>query len=110
MEVERITSGLRHGTRPPARQMSPVKVTKSISVADVFKQKPFKAKDGSVNTKRVVNSSKAAVGHAADNKAPQFKSRSSSRSPKKTSSRVSKKADLHPLAVTFKSAYGTSIV
>jgi hypothetical protein len=105
MEVERIATGLRRGTQPPPKQVPPVKVKKLVSIVDVFKQTLRKTKVDSANPKRVDDDSRAVVGKAADDKAPHFKSQSSSRSPKKVSSRVSKKSDLHPLALTFKSTY-----
>jgi hypothetical protein len=67
----------------------------------IFKQKPQKIKNSPVNPKRVINDARA----AKNDKAPHFKSRSSSRIPRKAGSRVSKKSNLHPLAVTFKSTY-----
>jgi hypothetical protein len=89
----------------PPKQISPVKVKKSVSVAAIFKQKPQKAKSDLVNLKRATDDTKAADCNAVDGKAPHFKSRSSSRTPKKGGSRVSKKSDSHPLAVAFKSMF-----
>jgi hypothetical protein len=106
MEVERHDPGsrVRRGMQP-SKQISPVKVKKSVSVAAIFKQKPQKAKSALVNPKRATDDTKAADCKAVDNKAPHFKSRSSSRTPKKGGTRVSKKSDLHPLAVAFKSMF-----
>jgi hypothetical protein len=89
----------------PSKQISPVKVKKSVSVAAIFKQKPQKAKGDLVNPKRAINDTKAVDSNAVDDRAPHFKSRSSSRTPKKAGSKLSKKSDLHPLAVAFKSMF-----
>jgi hypothetical protein len=106
MEVERHGPGpqIRHGMLLP-KQISPVKAKKSVSVAAIFKQKPQKIKDDSVKSKRTINDSRAAGSNAADDKAPHFKSRSSSRTPRKAGSRATKKSNMHPLAVTFKSTF-----
>jgi hypothetical protein len=82
-----------------------MKVKKSVSVAAIFKQKPQKVKSDLVNLKRATDDTKAADCNAVDGKASHFKSRSSSRTPKKGGSRVSKKSDSHPLAVAFKSMF-----
>jgi hypothetical protein len=102
MEFERHTPSqqFRHGMLP-TKQLSPVEARKSVSVAAIFKQKLQKIKDNSVNPKRVTNDSRA----AENDRALQFKSRSSSRTPRKAGSRVTKRSNLHPLAVTFKSTY-----
>jgi hypothetical protein len=106
MEIERHDPGsrARRGMQP-SKQISPVKVKKSVSVAAIFKQKPQKAKGDLVNPKRAINDTKAADSNAVDDRAPHFKSRSSSRTPKKAGSKLSKKSDLHPLAVAFKSMF-----
>lgn len=92
----------RHDAKPPAKQTVAATVKKTVSVAAVFKHPPQATKDDKARPQKPAP--KLIAQRASDDKVQSHKSRSSSHSPHKAGSRVSKKkSGLHPLAIAFKS-------
>ncbi|KAH3942607.1 hypothetical protein HBH53_185080 [Parastagonospora nodorum] len=103
MEVQHNSRALRprHNGEPPAKQIVPAAVKKTVSVAAVFKQPPQTSKNDKIRAQKPAL--KLIAQHASDDKVQSHKSRSSPHSPHKAGSRVSKKKSaLHPLAIAFK--------
>jgi hypothetical protein len=103
MEVKHNSRVLRshQNVQPPAKQVTPVTAKKSVSVAAIFNQGQLVSKKDTLELQKPTPTLVAQ--HASDDKTQSLKSRSSSHSPHKTGSRVSKKkATLHPLTEAFK--------
>jgi hypothetical protein len=91
--------------QPPTKQVTPMTVKKSVSVATIFKQHAKKAKDVSSTFDHPLTKPPKTLDKSdLDKKAQSFKSRSSSHSPQKVK-KLSRKSDMHPLAVAFKGWY-----
>jgi hypothetical protein len=88
----------------PAKQITPSKVKKLVSVAGVFKRQPQKVQDDTIHVQPASKTfSKIVPRHVPDEKAQSLKARSSSRSPRKPAARViERKSDQHPWAIAFK--------
>jgi hypothetical protein len=89
--------------QPPTKQVTPVTVKKSVSVATIFKKHGQRAKDASSKPgHQSTKSPKTKEKSDMDKKA-----RSSSHSPQKVK-KLARKSDMHPLAVAYKGMYRPS--
>jgi hypothetical protein len=104
MEVERAGAVPRahHNMQPLTKQITPVKVTKTVSVATIFKQQPHRIKKRGVKSQPLITIPKLVVQGIKDDKAQSLKSLSSSHNAKIGAKGSRKRPDLHPLAVAFK--------
>jgi hypothetical protein len=104
MEIRRsgVSAHKRHIAPDIDGAVAVKKKVKSVSVASIFKQQAKKTKN--FNTMRQINLAAASsvTKDAPAREVDTPKLLSSSRSPHKSSSRVSKRVDLHPLLVEFK--------
>jgi hypothetical protein len=90
--------------QPPAKQVTPVMVKKSISVASIFKQQPETTIKKTFTTPHPVSkNSDPNVEDTSGEQGLRSKSRSSLRSPQKPATKVLKKrSTLHTLSIAFK--------
>lgn len=103
MEAERagVVARAPGNIAPPAKQISPVKVKKTVSARSIFKYQARKTKQIDITTQINPQSPETGVKDVSVAKSLNVNSHSSSHSQQKRGNKR-RRSDMHPLAVEFK--------